>query len=167
MTSPVPESRTTRVVRVAVLLVAAFLLQTLVRPASWTDSVAPDFILAAVAAIAMRRGAGPGLGLGAGAGFLQDSFSGGLLGIHASSKPATALVIARLATGARGLSGVMVFAFSVIAAVMDAAVLVVIAWITGADLSGRLRAMALGIPLTAVSGWLAAQWLAPKVESQA
>ena len=165
MNLPAPESRFRRALRVAILLVAAFLLQTLVRPAPWIERVAPDFILAAVAGLAMRRGASLGLGLGLGAGLLQDSFSGGLLGIHGSSKPLTAFVIGRIAAQARELSGSLAFVLALVAAGLDAAVLLFLAWVTGAEVTARPLAVGLGLPLTASAGWAAARWLAPPAAS--
>ena len=165
MTSPTPESRSRRALRVAVLVVAAFLLQTVVFPGPWIERLVPDFILAAVFGLAVRRGAGPGIGFGLGAGLLQDSFSGGFLGIHGSSKPLTAAVVAGVAAR-RGLSHAAVLVLAILASVVDAAVLGFLAWVTGADVTGRLRAIAFGIPLTVVAGWLAARWLAPPTVSE-
>lgn len=161
MTVPAPEFRARRAVRVVVLIVAAFLLQTLVRPSPWIEGVAPDFILAAVFAVAVRRGTGLGIGLGVGAGLLQDSFSGGLLGVHGSSKPLVAFLTARVAQRRRPLAKSTVLVLALFAAVMDAAALLFLTWVTGAESAARLRAVAFGIPITAVAGWTAARVLQP------
>ena len=82
-------------VRAALAVVAAFLLQTAVWPLTVGDGVTPDFLLATAAAVALLAGTGPAIGFGLVTGLLQDSFSGGLLGMNGFSKPLVVFLAAR------------------------------------------------------------------------
>ena len=89
--------------RAGAALIAAFLLQTMFAPlvlaGGWAGGLAagvtPDFFLATAAAVALLAGPGPAIGFGLFAGLLQDSFSGGLLGMNGFSKPLVVFAVAR------------------------------------------------------------------------
>ncbi len=146
--------------RFAAALFVGFLLQTVVVPTSWAEVLAPDFILAAVAGIAMAGGAGAAIGYGALAGLLQDSFSGGFLGMHGFSKPLVAFAVARLARVVRTSSRSATLALVLFAVVADVMVLWVLGVMAGEGVvPGRMGAIVAGFGLTVPAGWLAARLL--------
>lgn len=155
MIPPPPGSRGPRAARFAGILLVAFLVQTVLIPASWKTAAEPDFLLAAVAGIAFVGGPGPGIGFGAAAGLLQDSFSGGVLGMHGFSKPLAAFVAARLAGSAHTDSRSVPPVVMTVAAAVDLLALWGLDQITGGDgFAGGWGAVALGFPLTVAAGWL-------------
>lgn len=150
--------------RAALAVVAAFLLQTAVWPLTAGDGVTSDFLLATAAAVALLAGTGPAIGFGLVVGLLQDSFSGGLLGLNGFSKPLVAFLAARgrerppLDTRA-GVPLLLLFAASA-----DLAVL----WALG-EVAGfitiptrELGAAAFGIPVTVIYGLLVVRFLRPR-----
>ena len=150
--------------RAALAVIAAFLLQTGVLPLTVGDGVTPDFLLATAAAVALLAGPGPAIGFGLVTGLLQDSFSGGLLGMNGFSKPLVVFLAARareyppLDTRA-GIPLLLVFA--------SAADLVVL-WALG-EVAGftavpalELGAAGFGIPITVIYGLLVVRFLRPR-----
>lgn len=143
--------------RAGVAVIVAFLLQTAVVPLILAAGVTPDFLLATVAAVALLAGPGPAIGFGLAAGLLQDSFSGGLLGMNGFSKPLVAFVVARSRQRPPLDTSVGVPVLLLFAAVAD----LVILWILG-EVAGftaipaqEFGAAGLGIPLTVIYGALA------------
>ena len=135
----------------------AFFVQTILLPALGIERVAPDFLLAAVTGIALVTAPAPAIGFGAFGGLLQDSFSGGFLGMNGFSKPLVAFMVARcrrhpLVGPSLGVPGALVLL--VAAAAADAVVLSVLGKVTGlaAISGGRWLAVGLGIPVTAAAG---------------
>lgn len=150
--------------RAALAVIATFLLQTAVLPLIVGEEITPDFLLATAAAVALLAGPGPSIGIGLVTGLLQDSFSGGLLGMNGFSKPLVAFLVARarerppLDTRA-GVPLLLLFA---------AAVDLVILWALGevagfTAIPGRqLGAAGFGIPITVIYGLLMFRFLCPK-----
>ena len=142
--------------RAGVAVVAAFLLQTVVLPLILGEGMTPDLLLATAAAVALLAGPGPAIGFGLATGLLQDSFSGGLLGMNGFSKPLVVFAVARARErppldAAAGVPVLLLFA-----AVAD----LVILWLLG-EVAGfstiperQLGAAAFGIPLTVIYGVL-------------
>lgn len=149
--------------RAALAVIAAFLLQTGVLPLILGGGVTPDFLLATAAAVALLAGPGPAIGFGLVTGLLQDSFSGGLLGMNGFSKPLVVFLAARareyppLDTRA-GIPLLLLFA---------AAADLVILWALG-EVAGftsvpalELGAAGFGIPITVIYGLLVVRFLRP------
>ena len=150
--------------RAALAVVAAFLLQTAVLPLTVGEGVTPDFLLATAAAVALLAGTGPAIGFGLATGLLQDSFSGGLLGMNGFSKPLVAFLAARarehppLDTRA-GIPLLLLFA-----AAADLAILWALGEVAGftAIPARELGAAAYGIPITVIYGLLVVRFLRPR-----
>lgn len=149
--------------RAGVALIAAFLLQTGVVPALPLEAVTPDFLLATAAAVALIAGPGPAIGFGLFAGLLQDSFSGGLLGMNGFSKPLVVFVVARARERPPLDSSAGVAVLLLFAAVAD----LVILWGLG-EVAGfqaipvrEFSAAGFGIPLTVIYGALVFRLLRP------
>ena len=150
-----------RTLRAALAIVVAFLLQTAVVPLILAEQVTPDFLLATAAAVALLAGPGPAIGFGLVAGLLQDSFSGGLLGMNGFSKPLVVFLVARSRErppldAAAGVPVLLLFA-----AVAD----LVILWGLG-EVAGfttiparEFGAAGFGIPLTVIYGALVFRFL--------
>ncbi|MCY3746429.1 MAG: rod shape-determining protein MreD [Acidobacteria bacterium] len=150
--------------RAALAVIAAFLLQTGVLPLTVGEGVTPDFLLATAAAVALLAGPGPAIGFGLVTGLLQDSFSGGLLGMNGFSKPLVVFLAARareyppLDTRA-GIPLLLLFA---------AAADLVVLWVLG-EVAGftavpalELGAAGFGIPITVIYGLLVVRFLRPR-----
>ena len=150
--------------RAALAVVAASLLQTAVLPLIVGEGVTPDFLLATAAAAALLAGPGPAIGFGLVTGLLQDSFSGGLLGMNGFSKPLVVFLAARarerppLDTRA-GVPLLLLFA-----AVADLVILWALGEVAGfTTVPGReLGAAGFGIPFTVIYGLLVYRFLWPK-----
>ena len=147
--------------RAALAVVAAFLIQTAVLPLVVGDGLTPDFLLATAAAVALLAGPGPAIGFGLVTGLLQDSFSGGLLGMNGFSKPLVVFLAARarehppLDTRA-GVPLLLLFA-----ATADRLILWALGEVAGfTTISAReLGAAGLGIPITVSYGLLMVRFL--------
>ena len=150
-----------RHLRAVAVVIAAFFVQTIAFPATGITFLAPDFLLAATAAVALRRGAGAAIGFGTLAGLLQDLFSGGLLGLNGFSKPLVAFAVARIREDLRLDIPAGTLLLLALAAVGDGVILLALGEIaaTGVAPAGRLAALAPGIPLTMASGFLFARFL--------
>ena len=150
--------------RAALAVVAAFLLQTAILPLSVGEGVTPDFLLATAAAAGLLGGPGPAIGFGLVTGLVQDSFSGGLLGMNGFSKPLVVFLAARgrgrppLDTRA-GIPLLLLFA-----AAADLAVLWALGEVAGftAIPARELGAAAFGIPITVIYGLLVVRFLRPR-----
>ena len=151
-------------VRAALAVIAAFLLQTAVLPLIVAGGITPDFLLATAAGVALVAGPGPAIGFGLVTGLLQDSFSGGLLGMNGFSKPLVVFLAARarehppLDTRA-GVPLLLLFA-----AAADLGILWVLGEIAGFTVIPvpELGAAGLGIPITVSYGLLVMAFLRPK-----
>ena len=150
--------------RAALAVVAAFLLQTALLPLTVGDGVTPDFLLATAAAVALLGGPGPAIGFGLLTGLLQDSFSGGLLGMNGFSKPLVAFLAARgrehlLLDTRVGIPLLLLFA-----AAADLAILWALGEVAGfTPIPAReLSAAGFGIPITVTYGLLVVRFLRPR-----
>ncbi len=150
--------------RAALAVVVAFLLQTAVLPVFAVEGITPDFLLATAAGVALVAGPGPAIGFGVAAGLLQDSFSGGLVGMNGFSKPLVVFLAARarehppLDTRA-GVPLLLLFA-----AAADLAILWALGEVAGftAIPARELGAAGFGIPITVTYGLLVVRFLRPK-----
>ncbi len=145
-------------------LIAAFLLQTAVLPQLGFDGVTPDLLLATAAAVALLAGPGPAIGVGLVTGLLQDSFSGGLLGMNGFSKTLVVFAAARAHQRPPLDTTLGVPVLLLFAAVADLLIL----WALG-EVAGfttipfrELGAPAFGIPITVTYGLLVVRFLRPK-----
>ncbi len=150
--------------RAAGAVVVAFLLQTAVLPLVVPEGVTPDFLLATAAAVALLAGPGPAIGVGLVSGLLQDSFSGGLLGMNGFSKPLVVFAVARARErppldGSLGVPVLLLFA-----AAADLLILWALGEVAGFTVIPRqeLGAAGFGIPLTVIYGALVLRFLRPK-----
>lgn len=142
-------------------MIAAFFVQTIAFPATGIVSVAPDFLLAATAAVALRSGVGAAIGFGVLAGLLQDLFSGGLLGLNGFSKPLVAFGVARIREDLLLDTPIGIFLLLALAALGDGVILWALGEVasTGVVPTERMSALALGIPLTMGFGFLFGRFL--------
>ena len=150
--------------RAALAVVAAFVLQTAVLPFTAGEGVTPDLMLATVATVALLAGTGPAIGFGLVTGLLQDSFSGGLLGMNGFSKPLVAFLAARAREYPPLDSQPGVPLLLLFAAAADLAVLWALGEVAGfAVISSReLGAAGFGIPITVIYGLVAFRFLRPR-----
>ena len=117
-------------------LVTAFFLQTVLFPRLGIEVLVPDLILGAVVAAALILEPIPAILIGTGAGLLQDSFTGGLLGLNGFSKALIAFCVAR------------VHGFLRIGSVAAAGMVVTIAVIPDAGLHWGLRTVTAAAPIS-------------------
>ncbi len=157
--SSLPRRRTSgwRAAGTVFILVAAFFVQTILFPMLGIEAVAPDFVMAAVAAIALVRGIVPATLHGAAGGILQDSFSGGLLGLNGFSKTLVAFGISRIREDPLVGPSLGVTASSLLilaGALADAVFLWGLRLLTGSPPvpAGRWVAFGLGLPFTVAAG---------------
>lgn len=151
------------ILRAGIAIVVGFALQTVVLPLVPIEGATPDLLLATVAAVALLSGPGPAIGFGAAAGLLQDSFSGGLMGMNGFSKPLVVFVVARARVRPPLDSGLGVLVLLLFAAVADLLILWVLGEVAGfTPISVReFGAAGLGIPLTVTYGALVFRSLRP------
>lgn len=147
--------------RAGAAVIAAFLLQTAVVPLVLAEGMTPDLLLATAAAVALLAGPGPAIGFGLVAGLLQDSFSGGPLGMNGFSKPLVVFAVARARERPPLHASVGVPVLLLFAAAAD----LVILWGLG-EVAGfttiparELGAAGFGIPLTVIYGSLVFRFL--------
>ena len=149
--------------RAGIAVVVAFVVQTVALPLVPIGGMTPDFLLATAAAVALLSGPGPAIGFGAAAGLLQDSFSGGLMGMNGFSKPLVVFVVARARLRPPLDSGLGVPVLLLFAAIADLLIL----WVLG-EVAGftpipvrEFGAAGLGIPVTLTYGVLVFRSLRP------
>ena len=149
--------------RAGVAVVVAFFVQTVALPLLPVDGVTPDFLLATSAAVALLAGPGPAIGFGAAAGLLQDSFSGGLLGMNGFSKPLVAFVVARSRAHPPLDSALGVPVLLLFAAIADLLILWALGEVAGFTTipAQEFGAAGFGIPLTVIYGALVFRVLRP------
>lgn len=151
-------------VRAALAVLVAFLLQTGVLPFIGVEAVTPDFLLATAAGVALIAGTGPAIGFGLVTGLLQDSFSGGLVGMNGFSKPLVVFLAARAREHPPLDTRVGVPVLLLFAAAADLAVLWALGEVAGftAIPARELGAAGFGIPITVAYGLLVVRFLRPK-----
>lgn len=150
--------------RAALAVVAAFLLQTAVLPLTVGEGVTPDFLLATAAAVALLAGRGPAIGFGLVTGLLQDSFSGGLLGMNGFSKPLVVFLAARGREHPPLDTRVGIPLLLLFAAIADLGILWALGEVAGftAIPARELGAAGFGIPITVIYGLLVVRFLRPR-----
>ena len=151
-------------VRAALAVVAAFLLQTAVLPLTIGEGVTPDFLLATAVGVALLAGTGPAIGFGLVTGLLQDSFSGGLLGMNGFSKPLVAFLAARARERPPLDSPAGIPLLLLFAAAADLAILWALGEVAGFTTIPALElgAAGVGIPITVIYGLLVVRLLRPR-----
>lgn len=149
--------------RAALAVVIGFLFQTAVLPLVVADGMRPDLLLATATGVALLAGPGPAIAAGLLIGLVQDSFSGGLMGMNGFSKPLVAFVVARARAQPPLDTRLGVPVLFLFAAVADLLILWALGAVAGfTSIPGReLGAAGLGIPVTVIYGLLVFRFLRP------
>ncbi len=143
-------------VLIPVLLLLAFLLEFLFAEVVDRATIAPDFVLATVATLAVTGRAAPALGGAAAGGLLKDALSSGYVGLNGISK----LVVCRsLQNASAQWPPIPPAAFgliAVLAALADGLLYALAQFVAGggAPTGGAVQAFLLGVPVSALYGCL-------------
>ncbi len=141
-----------RFLSVPIFLFLAFVLQALLAYFVRPDLVAPDFVLATVAAFAVVARPGPALSAAAAGGLIQDAVSAGYVGLNGISKLIVCYLLQRFSDSWPALSPPAFLLVVSLASFADGLLIAAlrIAVGAGAPLPGAVPPFLLGIPVTAL-----------------